>query len=612
MRLMVLRIISAIALAELASHGVLDLWLKTPAGPARLFLETALTVAIAAPYLCLWGRRELRRRQEAEEAVRLTTAREMSELRLDEAALQESRAYFEAIINAIGHPIFVKDRRHRWVLLNDACCRFMGYPRERLMGKSDLDFFPKEQVEVFWAGSDRVFETGQIDISEEQLTDASGQVHAISTVKTLYVDKKGDRYIVGTIRDISDRKRAEEEKAAVEAQFRQAQKMEAVGLLAGGIAHDFNNVLTTIVGYNYFIMDGLRTDHPLRAFSLEVKRAAEVAASLTRQLLAVTRRQVVRPRVMDLNAVIIETSKLFRRLLGENIKLAVDAQSSLWPVKMDSGQLEQVVLNLVVNARDAMPLGGRLTISTKNATVGKKHGGGLPPGIAPGQYVCLEVRDTGQGMEPGVKARIFEPFFTTKEVGRGTGLGLSTVQSIVQECRGRVSVESEAGHGSVFRIHLPRAEGGVEALLPGELPKTTRGGNETILVVEDNSTLRALIKRALRQKGYRVFSAGTGEAGVNLCRHVKEYMHLLLSDLVLPDTNGVDLSVRLTAMRPGLKTVFMSGYPDGVMGSVDMSDDAVLIEKPFSPETLLSALRRVLDPAPIDLPGLAPAQSRPG
>jgi CheY-like chemotaxis protein len=217
------------------------------------------------------------------------------------------------------------------------------------------------------------------------------------------------------------------------------------------------------------------------------------------------------------------------------------------------------------------------------------------------------MRDTGLGMEASVKARIFEPFFTTKEVGRGSGLGLAMVQSIVKEYHGSVAVESEAGHGASFQIYLPRAEGGSEAMMPGELPKTTRGGDETILVVEDNSSLRALIKTTLRQKGYRVFSAGTGEDSVILCRNVKGDIHLLLSDLVLPDINGVELSVQLTALRPGMKTVYMSGYPGGVASRVDMLSNAVLLEKPFSPETLLTALRRVLDPALNELPGLHPS-----
>jgi len=601
------RIIAVIALAELAAHGLIHFWLRIPAGAAHFSIEAVLSAVFAAPYLCYWARRELRLRQEAQEAVRLTTARQLNELRRSEAARDESRAYLEGVINAIGDPIFVKDRRHRWVLVNDALCQFMGHRREELIGKSDTDFFPKDQVAVFWAKDDQVFDTGRIDINEEQFSDAAGQVHTISTVKALHVDKMGDQYIVGTIRDITNRKRAEEEKARLEAQFRQAQKMEAVGLLAGGIAHDFNNVLTTIVGYNYFVLDGLKPEHPLHAFCLEVKRATEVAASLTRQLLAVSRKQVVNPCVIDLNPVVIETCKLFRRLLGENIKLAVETQASLWPVKMDNGQLEQILLNLVVNARDAMPHGGRLFITTKNIGVGENRDGHVPPDVPPGQYACLEVRDTGVGMEANVQAHIFEPFFTTKEAGRGTGLGLCTVQGIVRGYRGGIAVESAAGHGAVFRIYLPRAEGGVEAMLPGESPKLARGGHETILVVEDNSTLRALIKKILRDKGYRVFSAGNGEESLTLCSHVKEHIHLLLSDLVLPDINGMELSVRLAAMRPGLKRVYMSGYPGGVAGSIDMLHEAVLIDKPFSPETLLGALRRVLDADTTELPAATPA-----
>jgi signal transduction histidine kinase len=398
-----------------------------------------------------------------------------------------------------------------------------------------------------------------------------------------------------------------------QAQLLQAQKLEAVGLLAGGLAHDFNNVLTTIVGYNYFLLEGLEPGSPLRSLSLEIRKAADLAASLTRHVLAVTRKQVVQPRVMEPNSVILELAKMFRRLLGENIKLDLHAHPSLWPVKMDCGQLEQVLMNLVVNARDAMPHGGRLTIATRNQVV--RQGGGPQAGLAlpPGQYACLEVRDTGAGMDESVLARIFEPFFTTKEAGRGTGLGLTMVKSIIRDYRGGVSVESVPGKGSVFRVYLPRAEGGAEALLPGEVRKAGGEGHETILVVEDNAALRTLIKRMLRGKGYRVFSSETGQGANLLSRRLKEGVDLLLCDLILPDCHGTDVAAELCAARHGLKVAYMSGYPGGVLGSSLGLDGAVLIEKPFSPEALLDCLRRLLDSQRVEslakappLPGLEP------
>ena len=398
-----------------------------------------------------------------------------------------------------------------------------------------------------------------------------------------------------------------------ETQLLQAQKLQAVGLLAGGLAHDFNNVLTTIVGYNYFLLEGLEPGSPLRSLSLEIRKAADLAASLTRHVLAVTRQQVVQPRVIEPNSVILELAKMFRRLLGANIKLDLHTYPALWPVKMDCGQLEQVLMNLVVNARDAMPHGGRIVIATKNQAV--REGGGPEPGLAlpPGQYVCLEVRDTGTGMDGRVQARMFEPFFTTKEAGRGTGLGLSTVQSIVRDCRGGIAAESSPGKGSAFRVYLPRAEGGAQALLPGE-PRTAGGeGHETILMVEDNPALRSLIKKMLREKGYRVFSAETGEEARRLCRRLKERLDLLLCDLILPDCHGTDLAAELFAARPGIKVTYMSGYPGGVLSSNLRFDGEVLIEKPFSPEALLDCLRRQLNAKKAEaltkappLPGLGP------
>jgi signal transduction histidine kinase/CheY-like chemotaxis protein len=389
--------------------------------------------------------------------------------------------------------------------------------------------------------------------------------------------------------------------ASLEEKLRRSQKMEAVGLLAGGIAHDFNNVLTTIVGYNYFILEGLESGDPLRAFSTEIRRAAEVAGSLTHQLLALGRHQVVQPRVMDPNSVIVSLGRMLRRLVGEDIAVELKTHPALWPVKMDSGQLEQVVLNLVVNARDAMPKGGRLTLNTKNLSARKDRGPDPLISLPAGQYVCLEISDTGLGMDEATRARIFEPFFTTKEPGRGTGLGLSTVSGIVKQYRGHISVESEPGHGATFRVYIPRAEGGVEALLPGDIPKTSKGGHETILVVEDNDALRDIIKKALRGKGYRVFSARSFEDAVALSGRLKERISLLLSDVVLPDQDGPELAKRLLESRPSLRVVFMSGYPGGACGPIFRGKDTFHIEKPFSPEQLLSTVRRSLDVSQVEM-----------
>ncbi|MBI5623967.1 MAG: response regulator [Elusimicrobia bacterium] len=380
----------------------------------------------------------------------------------------------------------------------------------------------------------------------------------------------------------------------------QLQKMEAVGLLAGGIAHDFNNVLATIVGYNYFMLEGLDPASPLRAYGLEVRRASELAASLTRQLLAVSRKQVVQPRVIDVNMVLTGLGRMLRRLLGANVDLVLEMQPSLWPVKMDCGQLEQVLLNLLVNARDAMPDGGKLVMATRQLTVGAGNAPDPHAPKQPGRYVQLEVRDTGVGMDEGTLSRVFEPFFTTKEPGRGTGLGLTTVMSIVAQYQGHIAVESRPGRGTCFRIYLPAAEGGVSALLPGAVPAEVKGGSETILVAEDNKALLGIIKKALRQKGYRVLAAESSADAVAQCSRLRTGVDLLLADLVLPGINGLDLAKRLGESYPRLKVIYMSGYAGSIGAKVEQLLYAVLLEKPFSPEQLLAAVRSTLDAVPAE------------
>jgi CheY-like chemotaxis protein len=318
-------------------------------------------------------------------------------------------------------------------------------------------------------------------------------------------------------------------------------------------------------------------------------------------LLALGRHQLVQPRVMDPNSVIMSLAKMLRRLVGEDIDVEMNAHPALWPVQMDGGQLEQVVLNLVVNARDAMPKGGKLTLTTRNLTARKDRSPDPAVSLSPGQYVCLEISDTGMGMDETTRARIFEPFFTTKEPGRGTGLGLATVMGIVKQYRGQISVQSAPGQGSTFRIYIPRAEGGVEALLPGDIPKSSKGGHETILVVEDNDALRAIVKKALREKGYRIFSSRNSEDALAMCGRLKECIDLLLTDVVLPDVEGPELAKRLLESRPALRVIFMSGYPGGALGQLFLSRDTVHIEKPFSPEQLLATVRRTLDAAQVEM-----------
>lgn len=398
-------------------------------------------------------------------------------------------------------------------------------------------------------------------------------------------------YGIGALRMRLARKQAE-------ARFQQAQKMEAVGLMAGGIAHDFNNILASIVGYNSLLLGGLKGNR-LRKFSLEIKRSAEMAATLTQQLLGVSGNRGAQRRVLEPNSVIMAMAKMLRRLVGEKIRLDLKLHRSAWPVKMDSGQLEQIVMNLAVNARDAMPKGGRLTLATKNLSLKSRPQATMT--ALTDRYFVLEVRDNGSGMDAAVKARIFEPFFTTKGPGRGTGLGLSTVKSIVDEYHGHVTVESEPERGAVFRVLLPSVRGGANEKASGGHIKKSHRGHETILVVEDNGSLLTVIKMTLQRAGYTVFCARTAEEAVSQCGKIKRNIDLLLTDVVLPDMDGPELATRVKELWPGMRTVYMSGYPGNALGPITGFGGCVLLEKPFSFEQLLSTLREVLAKAQGDL-----------
>jgi signal transduction histidine kinase/ActR/RegA family two-component response regulator len=378
--------------------------------------------------------------------------------------------------------------------------------------------------------------------------------------------------------------------ATLEQRLRQAQKLEAIGQLAGGVAHDFNNMLTIINGYDFFLLDGLQPGSPLHGFARQIARSVEMAASLTRQLLAVSRRQVARRRPLDVNALVIETSRLLRRVLGAEIELRHELAPSVWAIRADPDQMEQVLLNLVVNARDAMPSGGRITISTANVSAPAAG-----TGLAAGPYVMLSIRDTGTGMDESVRTHIFEPFFTTKEPGRGTGLGLVTVMSVIQDHSGGIAVDTAPGRGTEFRLFLPKSAGAAAGLLPGQPAHTLRGGTETILVIEDHDELRRLISLTLTGRGYKVLSAASAGAALRLMKQHSGPVHLILADLVLPDMTGREVVMRIKETRPGIKAVYMSGYAAVGLAQFPQASQITLLDKPFSPAALLGAVRDALD-----------------
>ncbi|HEX4384084.1 MAG TPA: response regulator [Myxococcales bacterium] len=390
------------------------------------------------------------------------------------------------------------------------------------------------------------------------------------------------------------RKLVEQSKADLEAQLRQAQRMEAVGSLAGGIAHDFNNLLSVILSYSSMLVDDLAPGDRVREDLIQIKAAGERAASLTRQLLAFSRRQILQPRVLDLNEIVAGLTTMLHRLIGETIDFATFPANAEAMVNVDPAQMEQVIVNLAVNARDAMPKGGKLTIELQEVMLDAAYRAGHPD-VTPGPYVLLAVSDTGTGMDEATQARIFEPFFTTKEVGKGTGLGLSTVFGIVRQSGGHIWVYSEPGRGSTFKIYLPVATQRAEEVAPPAEPTVDLHGTETVLLVEDEEQVRKLAHAILTRAGYRVIEAANGAEALRL---PGTRVDLLLTDMVMPRVSGVTLAAQLSVQRPGLRVVFMSGYTDTSAGEQGLPPGAVFVQKPFTPELLLRKVRQALTEAP--------------
>ncbi|HEV3143354.1 MAG TPA: PAS domain S-box protein [Gemmataceae bacterium] len=395
---------------------------------------------------------------------------------------------------------------------------------------------------------------------------------------------------VGSWSDITARKQLED-------QFQQAQKMEAIGSLAAGVAHDFNNLLTVILGFSDFLHQRLRPDDDSRGFVSEIQKAANRASSLTRQLLAFSRRQILQPRVLDLNSIVTDMDKMLRRVIGEDISLATRLEPNLHPVHADPGQIEQVLLNLAVNARDAMPTGGRLKIATNNIGLDesfvRQH-----VDLRPGAYVMIAMTDTGCGMTPEVKARIFEPFFTTKEVGKGTGLGLATVYGIIKQSGGHIDVSSEPGHGTTFNIYLPRFTDSSRDSAEIQHSTGALPGTETILLAEDEDGVRILARTALADHGYTVLEAKNGQLALELARSHAGPIHLIVTDVVMPLMDGRQLAEQVIANRPETKVLYISGYTDDAIIRHGVSKaDAAFLHKPFTPRSLARKVRKVLDGA---------------
>ena len=481
---------------------------------------------------------------------------------------------------------------------NPAAEQTFGFTRADVLGRSLANLLIPPRFRASHAsGLERYLATGESQILGKRIEMTALRHDGSETPVELSVSRVGSGKtpsFVAFIRDISDRKRVEHANVALEEQLRQSQKMDALGRLAGGVAHDFNNMLSVVLSYSDMILEDLNEGDPIREDIEQIHVAAKRATDLTRQLLTFSRQQVIEPRVLDLNDVLVRMDKMLQRVVGEDVELTSIPDPSLGRVRVDPGSIEQVIMNLVVNARDAMPKGGKLTMETANLVIDEEFAR-IHLGAKLGAHVMLAVTDTGTGMDKATQTRIFEPFFTTKQTGKGTGLGLANVFGIVQQSNGNIWVNSQLGVGTTFRNYLPRVDAIAEDTRPSRAPTTLRG-SETILLVEDENQVREVARGILRRHGYAVIEArNAGEALLSCERH-PDAIHLLLTDVVMPQMSGPELANRLRQVRPEMKVLFMSGYIDDATLRHGVSDpDHAYLQKPITVESLTRRVREVLD-----------------
>ena len=523
--------------------------------------------------------RDLTERKQAEEALRETVRSKEESLALLDSLLDTAPIGF-----AFHTPDLVYQR------INESLASINGLSVKEHLGHTLREVLP-EMAEVLEPIMKRVLSTGEpvldVELSGETPADPDRQHHWLASFYPVRM-QAGEVLGVGVlVSEITDRKQLED-------QLRQSQKMEAVGQLAGGIAHDFNNLLTAITGYSTLGLRHIEENHRVTGYLEEIKKAGDRAANLTRQLLAFSRKQILQPLPLNLNDIVSDINKLLARLIGEDIELSVKLGSDLRRIKVDPGQIEQVLVNLAVNARDAMPRGGKLTIETAGVELSQEYAD-RHIGLQAGRYVVLSVSDNGTGMDEKTKERIFEPFFTTKEKDKGTGLGLSTVYGIVKQSGAHISVYSELGYGTTFQIYLPEHYAPETTELAAE-PTGSWGGSETVLLVEDEDAVRGLARQILEQEGYSVLEASRGEEALSLCAAYEQPIQLLLTDVVMPETSGKEVADRLRTLRPDIKVLFMSGYTDDAIVHHGVLDAKVqFIQKPFTPIALAKKVREVID-----------------
>jgi two-component system, cell cycle sensor histidine kinase and response regulator CckA len=551
----------------LGLEGGADAYLTKPVGPDELVAQVRTLLRI-------------RRVEEKATAARKEAEAERQRLRL--------------VLDTLPVGVWVTDARGNIVQWNPACQRIWG--AVRAVGLDQYDQYKGwwratgKRVEGHEWGAARAVLRGETSLNEVIDIEpfGGGRKTILHSAAPLRNEAGAVLGAIAVNEDVTERLLLEE-------RLHQAQKMEAVGRLAGGVAHDFNNLLTVIIGCGDLLLQALPPEGPGRALAEEVAKAGERAASLTRRLLAFSRKQALAPKVLDLNALVADLEGLLRRLLGEDVALTTALQPGLRPVRADPGQLEQVLMNLAANARDAMPQGGRLTVETRNVNLDEGYAR-LRPEVRPGPYALLAVSDTGHGMTEEVKAHLFEPFFTTKGQGSGTGLGLATAFGVVKASGGHIEVYSEPGAGSTFKVYLPRAE-------DAQRPRKSYPGNaaappgaEAVLVVEDEAAVRALTCQVLKGLGYAVLEAANGEEALRACGPGGRRVDLLVTDVVMPGLGGRQLAERLLALHPGLRVLYLSGYPDdAVVRHGILEQEVNFLQKPFSPAALAQKVREVLD-----------------
>jgi hypothetical protein len=521
------------------------------------------------------------------------------------AALGTSEERYRLLVENSADMITLQDGQGRITFASPSVTRMLGYPPSELVGKRLRDFVHADDVRLLASAMEQALSRGSTPvITGLRFRHREAGWRVVEGSASRLVEPDGTVGLVSIGRDITER-------VQLEAQLHQAQKMEAVGRLAGGVAHDFNNLITVILGYSNLLLDQLGDEHVLYQEVDEIKRAADRAAVLTQKLLTFSRKQVLSLQPVEVNVVLTGLADMLRRLIGEDIELSIKLAPDLGQTRVDPGQIEQIVMNLVVNARDAMPQGGRLSIETANVELDSSYA--RRRAVQPGPYVMLAVSDTGEGMDAATQARLFEPFFTTKEPGKGTGLGLSTIYGIVRQCGGNIFVYSELGHGSSFKIYLPRVGEPGEARPEKPAAEGARG-SETIVLVEDDAMVKNLVSEVLRKSGYRVLEFVNGRDALARAKRLHEPIHVLVTDVVMPGMSGVELARQLSQGRPEMRILFLSGYTDDLVERQGaLQPGRAFLQKPFTPDTLLGKVRELIDlPSGVNAGSAAPPGSQLG